>query len=392
MAQEASYNEYGNIYEDDYSYEEGFLDNVSNVIGDLGYGIWMVLQVALIIVGILYAVYIVISLFTKGGKETVNEIAGIFKRIGRVLIMFRKWLGKILKNIWKRIISHKAWTAVIIIMLILLNFIGNVRNGESRILKYIDIENGFVGVDLQNEKILEPGYHIYSPLLGDFFLSKTSVFDFEIVAVTANTEEDMFVELDYRVGFKLVKTDLIDFYKKFGAKDMRTVASDVVMPRVLEALKGIIKEYSFKEISSKHNEIKKKAIVETNKILNEIGIEMNDINVLDIRLPESYTKSIEDLEKAENARKLAEAELEKEKKLSEKALIKAESNKEVKIIEAEGIAEYNDIVNSSSVTNQMMELKRVENEKLKIEKRDGKLPGTDDWWRFVELKKEWAAK
>jgi hypothetical protein len=62
---------------------------------------------------------------------------------------------------------------------------------------------------------------------------------------------------------------------------------------------------------------------------------MDDINVLDIRLPENYTKSIEDLEKAENNLKLAEAELEIQKKESEKMVLKAENDKKVKIIEAE---------------------------------------------------------
>jgi hypothetical protein len=35
----------------------------------------------------------------------------------------------------------------------------------------------------------------------------------------------------------LDKEKLIEFYKKFGAKSSESIASDVVMPRVLEVLK-----------------------------------------------------------------------------------------------------------------------------------------------------------
>ena len=67
-------------------------------------------------------------------------------------------------------------------------------------------------------------------------------------------------------------------YKKYGAKDIKLVSSDIVMPRLLETIKWIIKSYSYKDISSKHNEIKNITIQEANKILKPIGIELQEIN------------------------------------------------------------------------------------------------------------------
>lgn len=374
-----------------YEYDYGYANTSGMALMQAGRnffdGVVSLLQVALVIGIILYFVYIVISRISKWGKQTTEEIAKLFKRVGKQIQSFGKWIAKMWRGLWKRVRHHIGRSILIVIWICLINTVSNVFQGESKILKMVKIQNGYVGVDLKNEKVLEPGRHFYSPLMSDVFMSVTSVFDFEIVAVTANTKEDMFVELDYRVGFKLMKDDLIPFYKKYGAKDIRSVASDVVMPTVLEVLKWVIKEYSFKDISSKHQEIKKRTLEETNKVLKAMGIEVNDINLLDIRLPESYTKSIEDLENAENALKLAEAELEKEKKAAEKDLIKAENGKKIKIIEAEWIAEYNNIINSTRLTDQMLELKKIENETKKIEKRDGKLPSSEDRRNYVELEK-----
>lgn len=202
--------------------------------------------------------------------------------------------------------------------------------------------------------------------------------------MTSNTKEEIGVILDYRVWFRLKEDNLLPFYKKFGAKNIRNVSSDIVMPKLLENIKGIIRNYSFKDISSKHNEIKEITIKEANAVLLSLGIELQDINILDIRLPETYIKSKEDLLNAENELKLAEATLEKQKKESEKSLLEANSQKDVQIIQAQGLAKYNEIVNSQAISDQTLELKRIENEALKINKWDGRLPNTPSGANFLE--------
>jgi preprotein translocase subunit Sec63 len=85
-------------------------------------------------------------------------------------------------------------------------------------------------------------------------------------------------------------------------------------------------------------------------------------------LPKSYLISKEDLLKAENELKLAEAKLEAQKRESEKQVLEAQNDKKVKIIEAESIAEYNKIVNN--INQKSIDLKKLELEKLRIEKWD----------------------
>jgi len=233
-----------------------------------------------------------------------------------------------------------------------------------------------VGVDLPKREIVSSRFHLYSPIVSDFFLAPTSTFDFEIAEVTANTTEDLGVTLDYRVWFHIRKEKMLDLYTKFGAKDIQGVSSDIVMPKLLESLKGTVRGYSFKDLSSRHEDIKAAVITQANDALASVGIEIQELNILDIRLPQSYVQSQEELLKAENDLKLAEATLERQRKDSERAVVDAESARDVRIIEAEGIARYNELVNAQGISEQSLELKRLENERAKIEKWNGVLPTT----------------
>lgn len=345
--------------------------------------IWELLEfltISIIVLSILFTIffflYAIVSLFTKWGQATINELktlwAWALKSIKSIICGIFKKIKAIASYIWNK----KVISILLILVFVSISFWKNVINGNSRLLKLDKINPGYVWIDLKNSELLYPGYHLYSPLKTSVFLSPTNDFTFQIAEVTANTKEELGVTLDYKVGFKLLDDKRLDFYNKFGAKNIRLVSSDIVMPRLLEVIKWTIKDYSFKDISSQHNEIKKITITESNKSLKELGVVIQDITILDIRLPKSYLSSKEELLRAENGLKLAEAKLEAQKKESEKRVLEAQSQKEVKIIEAEALAEYNKIINSQSITDWMLEMKRLENATMKIKKWNGILPSS----------------
>ncbi len=328
-----------------------------------------------------FFLYIIISLFTKWWEKTAEEIKRFLLWFFAILSHISQFILSSFKKVWGYIWRNKFFFGIIVIILFWLNFLGNVVNGNSRILKLTKIGDAYVWVDLKNNQIIPPGYFLYSPIKTNFFLSPTNNFDFEIAEVTASTSEELGVTLDYRVGFKIIDEKRLEFYKKYGAKDIKLVSSDIVMPRLLETIKGIIKWYSYKDISSKHNEIKNITIQDANKILKPIWIELQEINILDIRLPDTYLKSKQDLLNAETELKLAEARLETQKKESEKKLLEAENQKSVEIIKAQGVAESNKLIHSTNITPEMLEMKKLEIEAEKIKKWDGKLP-TSVWKEF----------
>lgn len=353
-----------------------FFWELFNFLGDLVEKISIIIVLLLFIAVGLYGFYLFISLITKWWEKTAKEMKTLS------ILIFKK-LEKFLKFIWNFFVkiinffkTKKLISVLLIFVIILANIWVNILSGNSRILKISRIGNWYVWVDLKNDRIISPWYFVYSPLKTSYFLSPTNNFDFEIVEVTANTSEDLGVIIDYRVGFKIIDEKRLDFYEKYGAKNIKLVSSDIVMPRLLEVVKWIIKWYSFKDISSKHSEIKNITITQANEVLTEIWIELQDINILDIRLPETYLKSKQDLLNAENELKLAEARLETQRKESERKILEAENEKQVQIIEAQGIAESNKIINSWDITPEMIEMKKLEIQDKKIEKWDGELPQT----------------
>ncbi len=367
-----------------------------NVMPDLGYSfnwynnfftnlfeyILIFLWGFIFLMSVLFCLYVIISLFTKWWEKTAEEIKKLFMFLQKIFINFLKFLWKKIKFFSTYFYKRKKVSLIIILLVFVIWFWNNVLSGNSKLIRISKIGNWYVWVDLKNNKIIPPGYFLYSPVTTSYFLSPTNNFDFEIVEVTANTSEELGVTLDYRVGFKIIDEKRLDFYNKYGAKNIQLVSSDIVMPRLLESIKWIIKSYSFKDISSKHSEIKNITLKEANAILKDVWIELQDINILDIRLPETYLKSKQDLLNAENELKLAEAKLETQKKESERKLLEANNNKNVSIIEAEAVAESNKIINSTSITSEMLKMKEIENQTKKINKWDGKLPTTvwDNMW------------
>lgn len=347
--------------------------------------LYLIIIWIIIILWLFFLLYIIISLFTKWWEKTSQELKSFLNWAYNIIVdVFKKIFLK-LNYIFSYIMKRKTISVLIILFLVLLNFLWNIVNWNSNILKLTKIWDSYVWVDIKNNKIIKPWYFLYSPITTNFFLSPTNNFDFEIAEVTANTSEELWVTLDYRVWFKIIDEKRLEFYKKYWAKDIKLVSSDIVMPRLLEIIKWIIKSYSFKDISSKHNEIKNITIDEANKILKPIWIELQEINILDIRLPDTYLKSKEDLLNADSELKLAEARLETQEKEAQRKLLEAKNLKSVKIIEAEAIAESNKIINSESITPEMLNMKKLENDELKINKWDWKLPASV-WKEFDFLK------
>lgn len=148
------------------------------------------------------------------------------------------------------------------------------------------------------------------------------------------------------------------------------------MPLLLESIKTVIQRYSFRDLSSQSDSVKQEAFDLATAKLQEKWIALQYLNIIDIRLPQSYLDSQQDLLKAENEGKLAEAALETQKKQAETDLLKAENDKNVKIVEAQAIAEYNAIVSEQQLSNQAIEMRKLDIEAMKIEKWDGSLPST----------------
>ena len=317
-----------------------------------------------------------VSAVRKGPKDAFEDMSSILGKCRDAAKGAVRWAWGLAASAAGALWRRKGWTALALAALALWSFAQGALDGTSNWLRVLKVREGTVAVDLRQERVLEPGYHLVSPAFSEFVTSPTGVFDFEIAEVTAKTAEELAVTLDYRVGFVFRREAMLPFYKKYGPKNIEAVSSDVVMPRLLEAIKGVIQGYSYKDISSKHAEIKAAAAERANAALAPLGIEINEINIVDIRLPESHLKLKEDLLNAENEKRLAEAKLETQRKESEARKLQAETDKEVTVIAAEASAKANGILGSQRITPEMIEMRKADSRDRLIEKWDGKLPAT----------------
>jgi len=136
------------------------------------------------ILAIFYAIYLLVMAIKKGLDEVLQDLQKRWHQLRNTLSRFISWVAG--WRIWNIFTTGRHnlifWISIFVIGSILLS----ISAGTSRIVKVDRIPEWMIWVDLQKSNIIQPGYHIYSPLISTYFLSPTNTFDFEIAEATAN--------------------------------------------------------------------------------------------------------------------------------------------------------------------------------------------------------------
>ena len=244
---------------------------------------------------------------------------------------------------WKKLIIP----AVIILVLIVIvaNSIAVVDAGHTGVV---------VTMGKVNEGTLQEGLHFKIP-----FVQDVVIIDNRIRKLEVNTEAfskdlqsvNTVLAINYRVD--TAKSDSI--YKNIGA-DYESV---LVTPAVNEVLKAITATYTAEESVTNRQLISDGLVTGLNGKLNEIGLYVTDVNIIDFDFSEAFITAIEEKQVAQQ--KLLKAETEKKT-----AITNAEAEAEAVKIKAEAEAEANKTI-AASLTDEVIENK-------KIEKWNGELP------------------
>ena len=260
------------------------------------------------------------------------------------------------KNIkWKRIIIPVVILALIVI--VLANSVAIVDAGHTGVV---------VTMGKVNEGTLQEGLHFKAP-----FVQNVVIIDNRIRKLEVNTEAfskdlqsvNTTLAINYRVD--TAKSDSI--YKNIGA-DYESV---LVTPAVNEVLKAITATYTAEESVTNRQLISDGLVTGLNEKLNDIGLYITDVNIIDFDFSEAFITAIEEKQVAQQ--KLLKAETEKKT-----AITNAEAEAEAIKIRAEAEAEANTTI-SKSLTDQVIENK-------KVEKWNGELPRvTGGSGTFVDL-------
>ncbi|MGI6264158.1 MAG: prohibitin family protein [Acutalibacteraceae bacterium] len=234
------------------------------------------------------------------------------------------------------------------------------------------VEAGHTGVVVTlgkvNEGVLQEGLHAKIP-----FVQQVVKIDNRIVKLEVDTEafsKDLqTVSTVLAINYRVDTAKSYSIYKNIGA-DYEAV---LVTPAVNEVLKAITAQYTAEESVTNRALISDGLVTGLNDKLNEIGLYVTDVNIINFDFSEAFITAIEEKQVAQQ--QLLKAETEKQT-----AIKNAEAEAETIRIKAEAEAEANTILSKSLNANVI--------EYNKVEKWDGKMPQVvGEAGTFIDLNK-----
>ena len=220
------------------------------------------------------------------------------------------------------------------------------------------VEAGHTGVVVTlgkvSDRVLQEGIHFKIP-----FVQKIVRIDNRIVKLEVETEafsKDLqTVSTVLAINYRVDTSKSYNIFKNIGA-DYESI---LVTPAVNEVLKAITAKYTAEESVTNRALISDGLVTELNEKLNESGLFVTDVNIINFDFSEAFITAIEEKQVAQQ--QLLKAETEKQT-----AITNAEADAETIRIKAEAEAAANGTI-SDSLSPDIIEY-------LKIEKWNGVLP------------------
>ena len=246
--------------------------------------------------------------------------------------------------------KKSAWIVVAVFALLIAGFI--LANS------FVIVNAGHTGVVLTlgkvDEGVLQEGFHVKAPFVQEVVQIDNRITKLE-VETEAFSKDLQTVSTTLAINYRVDAAKSYSLYKNIG----RNYESVLVTPAVNEVLKAITSQYTAEESVTNRAIISDGLVSGLNEKLNETGLYITDVNILNFDFSEAFITAIEEKQVAQQ--KLLKAETEKQT-----AITNAQAEAETIRIKAQAQAEANQII-SQSLNEYVIENK-------KIEKWDGKLP------------------
>ena len=201
------------------------------------------------------------------------------------------------------------------------------------------IESGYVGVKKSLGKVskdeLMPGAHFYIPIVQSIipFEVRVKKIDFKgRTLIVSLTKDGLTVSMEMTVLYRILPDMAAETYIKYGYY----WDEKIVVPLVRAVSRDIATSFTSAEIYQKRTEFQSKLEELIKTRLRKENVEVQEILVRNITLPENVVKAIEEKIRAQQ-------EAERMKFVVEKERLEAERRK----IEAQGIAEAQKIIAGS---------------------------------------------
>ena len=264
----------------------------------------------------------------------------------------------------------------------------------SFLLRVTRIEAGHVGVEINlagsqrgaSEIPVRTGWVVYSPLNTQIIEFPTYVQTVKWTKDTAeghpineemgfNSREGMEIFVDVSLSYAIDPLHVPDFYVKYRVSDLELFTHGILRDIVRNSLNEVASTYNVEDIYGDHKAEfihKVQALIEQR--VAPVGVGVQQFGFIGApRVPAviatAITAKAQAIQQAERARnELATTQAEAAKKIAE-----AEGDAKSLVTRAQGEADANRI-RQNSLTPQLLELRRIENNKEMIDKWNGQLP------------------
>jgi regulator of protease activity HflC (stomatin/prohibitin superfamily) len=218
--------------------------------------------------------------------------------------------------------------------------------------------------------VLDEGLHFKAPW------QKVTKVDNRIVKLSVETEAStkdlQTVETELAVNYRIDSTKSYSIIKNVG----KEYESILVQPSANEVLKAVTAKYSAEECITNRSEISQELIADINEKLNDQGIYVEDINIVNFNFSDELNTAIEEKQVAEQNK--LKAEIEKETKI-----LNAEAKAESTLIQAKAEAQANDLL-SKSLTENVINYNAIEKWNGELPKVTGSSANIIDFTKLTE--------
>jgi regulator of protease activity HflC (stomatin/prohibitin superfamily) len=265
---------------------------------------------------------------------------------------------------------------------------------SSFLMNVTRIEAGYVGVEVNlagsqrgaSEIPVRTGWVFYSPLT-------TQIIEFPTYVQTVkwtkninegnplneemgfNSKEGMEIFADVSLSYAIEPSKVPDFYVKYRVNNLDRFTHGILRDIVRNSLNEVASTYTVEDVyGEKKAEFLGKVEKQIQEKVANVGVGVQQFGFIGApRVPtviaQAITAKAQAIQEAERAKnELATTQAEAAKKIAE-----AEGDAKSQVTRAQGEADSNRI-RLSSLTPQMLELKRLENQRALIEKWNGQLP------------------
>lgn len=228
--------------------------------------------------------------------------------------------------------------AIVLLIILIAKSAVTIESGEAGVL-YRTFDNGVV----TDEPPLGEGFHLIAPWNKVFVYEVRQQELFEKMKVLSSNGLE--IQIDASAWYEPVYKDLGNLHQSLGKDYLQRV----IQPAIRSAARSVVGRYTPEQLySSKRDAIQDEIFAETKTILEKQYVQLNEVLVRDVTLPNTIKEAIE--------RKLRQ---EQESLEYEFRLVTASKEAEKVRIEAQGKADANRIL-SASLTDKILQDKGID--------------------------------